>query len=217
MAKMKQYKVTLNFTFEPHSFDEGYEEGKELKKKEKAFARTEKYFAKYSVIDHIKKNDAFAFVEYICSDGEVISAQWHPKEFKITMVVDTDQSKEELIEDLRMNSLEDGEYEACGDTGWIVMTRGPKGEEFGAPWDMSDTWEYGLTDYRSNPIEAELIGEKPNVPECDQLFSLTDKGKELYEKLSEARKKGIQLNEEDDKKFWMMRNLMADKKLYGVT
>ena len=40
---------------------------------------------------------------------------------------DTKQDEEELKNDLEMNSLEDGEYEACGDTGWIVMTRGPKG------------------------------------------------------------------------------------------
>jgi hypothetical protein len=33
---MKQYKVTLNFSFVPQTFDEGYEEGVELKKKKKA-------------------------------------------------------------------------------------------------------------------------------------------------------------------------------------
>lgn len=158
---MTKYTVTLNFTFEPSYWDDDmYEVEKTTKKaKKRAFERTDKYFEEHDLTEHIKSNDAFGFVEYTISDGEVLSAHWDPTKFAIHMVVETDQTPEELKEDLEMNSLEDGEYEACGDTGWIVMTRGPNGEQFGHPWDLKNYWVYGLTDYRNNTIEVTKLEE----------------------------------------------------------
>jgi hypothetical protein len=73
------------------------------------------------------------------------------------MLVESDETAEDLREDLEMNSLEDGEYEACGNTAWKVFTRGPNGEPLGPPWDMKDFWEYGLVDYRNNEIVIEEV------------------------------------------------------------
>jgi hypothetical protein len=129
----------------------------EVKAEAEAFRRTDIYYRTHRIEDHVKSNHAFSFVEYVCCDGEVISAEWDKKKFQIHMVVETEQTKEQLIEDLRSNSLEDGEYEACGDTGWVVFTRGKNGEIFNGGLDMSDFWPYGLTDYRDNPIEVEEI------------------------------------------------------------
>lgn len=137
----------------------------ESQRKREAFARTDEYFRTHSLMDHIKSNDAFGFVEYLTCSAEVLSAEWDSEKFQIHMVVETDQTPEELIDDLRSNSLEDGEYEACGDTGWLVMTRGPNGECFGPPWDMEDFWLYGDTDYRDNEIEVTEIVEAEPQPE----------------------------------------------------
>lgn len=158
---MTKFQVTLHFTFSPHGDDEYCDSHsrKNENAKKKAFARTEKYYEEHSIIDHVKGNNAMDFVETILCDGDVLSAEWDKETFAIHMVVETDATAEELRQELEMNSLEDGEYEACGDTGWIVMTRGPNGEIFGPPWDMKDTWEYGLTDYRFNPIDIKEMTE----------------------------------------------------------
>jgi hypothetical protein len=228
--KMKQYQLTINLSFQPHDCDveeeiEYNEDGEEMKSeslnpedkaKLEAFQRTDQYYAKNSVIDHIKRNSAFGMVEYLPCDGEVLSAKWDPKKFAIHMVVNTNQTEEELRDDVKSNSLEDGEYEGCGDTGWIVMTRGPKNEVFGPPFDLNDYWEYGLTDYRDNPVEIKLLGEISEMPECDKLFTLTEEAQQLYEAISEARKRGMQLNDDDMKKFWLMTQLKKDNRLYPV-
>ena len=179
----KRYNVTLNFSFRKYdprddydyeSEEDDYEGSKtvaeaktepksESQRKREAFQRTEEYFRTHDVIEHIKSNDALGFVEFVCCNGEVLSAEWDEEKFQIHMVVETEQSKEELIEDLRSNSLEDGEYEACGDTGWLVMTRGPNGEQLDSPWNMSDFWLYGDTDYRDNEIEVKKI-KSPKKP-----------------------------------------------------
>jgi hypothetical protein len=174
---MPRYNVTLNLTFareygehddyldrmdcldEDSDSDAGSEDSfsSETRRQALAFRRTDAYFQEHSIEEHVKSNDAFSFVEFVCCDGEVVSAEWDKEKFQIHMVVETTQTKEELIRDLESNSLEDGEYEACGDTGWIVMTRGPNGELFDSPWDTTNYWCYGLTDYRRNPIEVEEI------------------------------------------------------------
>jgi hypothetical protein len=59
-----------------------------------------------------------------------------------------------------MNSLEDGEYEGCGDSAWILFTRGPNNEICDGS-DMQDFWEYGLVDYRGNPIVITKREESP--------------------------------------------------------
>ena len=188
---MKQYQVTLNFAFLTNVVDD------ENNEKAEAFHRTDKYFEKHSVMNHIKSYNAFDMVMNLVCDGEVISAKWDKKKFAIHMIVDTNLDEEGLREDLKLNPLEDGEYESSGDTAWVVMTRCHKGEE--------DSWEYGLTDYRQNPIEIQFMGEKPVIPDCKELFILTEKGKDIYRQITEARKKGMKFDEEDEKKFWVMR------------
>jgi hypothetical protein len=156
-TKMTKFQVPLNFSFEAHYWDheelDDDEDSKEAREKEEAYARTDAYYESHDIEDHVKSNDAMDFVSTLVYDGEILSAEWDKDKFAIHMVVETDQTAEELEEDLRDNSLEDGEYEACGDTGWVVMTRGPDGEAYAYPMEIRDFWEYGLTDYRDNPIE----------------------------------------------------------------
>ncbi len=222
---MKQYKVTLNFTFaaercevEEEYDDDGnplpMEEGEE-KEQYEAFQRTYAYFKKHSVEAHVKENDALSFVESVLCDGEVVAAEWDKKKFAIHMIVNTDQSKEELIRDLEMTSLEDSEYEACGDTGWIVMTRGPKGEQFGPPWDTKNFWVYGLTDYRDNEIEVQEIGEALELPPIQELVAITEKGRSMYESLKKAKEGKTFFSEEQEQTFKLLCTLMGDKRLYG--
>ena len=175
----KRYSVTLNFNFDYQSPEDDFSDSdsdsddgsdaesivnsidEERKAQRNAFRRTDEYYKKYSLEEHVKDNDAFSFVEYICCDGEVLSAEWDTEKFQIHMVVETTQTKEQLIRDIESNSLEDGEYEACGETGWIVMTRGPNGETCtGSLSDMKNYWTYCVTDYRDNPIEVEEIKPK---------------------------------------------------------
>jgi hypothetical protein len=222
---MNQYKVTLNFTFTPEQCDveEEYdddgnllpmEEGED-KEQYEAFQRTEAYFAKNSVENHVRQNYAMDMVESILCDGDVVAAEWDKKKFAIHMVVNTDHTKEDLIYELEMNSLEDGEYEACGDTGWIVMTRGPKNEQFAAPWDTTNFWVYGLTDYRNNPIEVTELGEALEVPPLQELVAITEKGRSMYEALKKAKETKTFLTEEQEQTFKLLCRLMGDKRLYG--
>jgi hypothetical protein len=103
------------------------------------------------VIAHVKQNNAFGFVETI-TDHEVVSAEWDSKDFKIYFVIrveDPNETIDTIREWIEMQSLEDGEYESCGDNGWTVKTLG-------------ETMEYGLTDYRHNPISIEEV-EGPDL------------------------------------------------------
>jgi len=161
--KMPQFKVTLNFSINRHHSPseveverngEGWQRHREgWKRRRAAFERTDKYYEDHDIIAYIKSNDAMDMVAYICCDAEVVSAEWDPEKFAIHMTVETDQTKKELMEDLRTNSLEDGEYEACGETGWILFTRDEEGNPYGGGEGSEDVWEYGLVDYRDNPIE----------------------------------------------------------------
>ncbi len=159
---MKQFRVTINLSFLPHYWEDEYssyeESMTENRAKKVAFDRTDAYYATHDVVEYIKStNSAMDMVEYIFCDGEVKSAQWDPEEFQIHMLVESDQTAVDLLEELKMNSLEDGEYETCGESGWVLFTRDENGKAFGPPWDTSDVWEYGLVDYRDNPMEVELI------------------------------------------------------------
>lgn len=150
---MTKFQVTLHFSLLIHQWDDHwYYNSKSDEGKKKAFERTDRYYEDHNIIDYIKSNDAIGMVEYICCDGEVLSAEWDATAFAIHMVVETDQSAEELEEDLQMNSLEDGEYEACGETGWILFTRDEEGNVYNGGEGSEDVWEYGLVDYRQNPI-----------------------------------------------------------------
>jgi hypothetical protein len=155
---MTKFNVTLNMSFEcinPYDIEKGQEE---------AIERTDDYYAKNNITDYIKTFDAFGLVEYVCCEGEVLSAEWDKEKFQIHMVVDADGTADELVEELEMNSLEDGEYEACGETGWLIFTRGPNGEVYDGDWEKKDFWAYGLMDYRWNPIVVEEIPVEPTTP-----------------------------------------------------
>jgi hypothetical protein len=152
---MTKFQVTLRFSFERNDSDDEveYESNHTSKKKQMdAIERTDSYYKKHDIIDYIKKNDALEMVEYIPGKGEILSAKWDPKNFVIHMVVETDETVEELIEDFQTNSLEDGEYEACGETGWVLFTRDENGNSYQGGEGSQDVWEYGLVDYRDNPI-----------------------------------------------------------------
>ena len=153
---MTKFQVTLHFSFDRHQSDDEteYESNKTSKRKQRAaFKRTDKYYEEHDIIDYIKSNDAMSMVEYVVTDGEVLSAEWDESAFAIRMDVYTDGTADELREDLLMNSLEDGEYETCGESPWVLFTRNKDGEPFEGSMDMEDVWEYGLVDYRRNPIE----------------------------------------------------------------
>jgi hypothetical protein len=152
---MPTFQVTLHFSFERHHSDDEdeYESSRTSKRKQKAaFDCTDTYYKDHNIHDYIKKNDAMGMVEYIPDEGTVLFAKWDPVKFAINMVVETDQTEEELREEFERNSLEDGEYEACGETGWILFTRGPNGEVYEGGGGSDSVWEYGLVDYRRNPI-----------------------------------------------------------------
>ena len=150
---MNKFQVTLNFNFEETYFEEGYETEEEIEEKREAFNRTEKFYQETNIVDHIKSFEPMELVEFILMDdnGEVLSAEWDPDKFQIHMTVTTKYQEEDLRETLRMNSLEDGEYEAYGETGWLLFTRGPEGETFNGGMERG-FWNYGCIDYRENPI-----------------------------------------------------------------
>lgn len=225
---MKQYSVILNFTFEPHGCDvevEYDDDGNEMpmnaedQAKFDAFERTDRFFEENDIVKYIKNRcDAFGFVQYIIGDGEVVSAKWLEDKFAIEMIVDSYNYPGPLEKDLRNHSLEDGEYEACGDTGWIVLTRGPNGECFGenGNWSMKGYWEYGLTDYRRNKIIIKEIGEKPDYVDESKFFIVTQNGLDFHKKMAEAKRKGIKLSEEEEANFKILCKLLKDPRMYPV-
>lgn len=159
---MPKFQVVLNFSFNAHHCDDAmeYESNQTSKRKQKkAFDRTDKFYEDHDIIEHIKTNDAMGMVEYVCCDAEVVSAEWDSTNFAINMVVETNQTEDELREDLEMNSLEDGEYEAGCETGWILFTRDEEGNMYDGDWNNKDVWEYGLVDYRQNPIEITEVSQ----------------------------------------------------------
>lgn len=155
---MQKYTITLNFSFNKNEVD--YELSENEKSKEEAFARTDAYYEKNSLEQYIKSMDAYDMVEFIGCNRGICSAEWDAQKFAIHLVIETDQAKEQILEDFEMNSLEDGEYEGCEDSGWILFTRGPDGEVYDGGEQSWDAWEYGLLDYRQNPIEITKAKEE---------------------------------------------------------
>lgn len=161
---MHRFKITLNFTFRRHSlkdvlypYDSDDEDNEECVD---AFQRTDAYYLKYSLEDYVKTSDPEGFVEYMLRNAYVESAEWDPEAFQIHMVVETEDSKESILEELQTLSLEDGQYEASGESAWVLFTRGPNGE---ICWDIGteeDAWPYGEVDYRQNPIHIELLKKR---------------------------------------------------------
>jgi hypothetical protein len=151
---MNKFQVTLNFKFEEtYIEDYGYMSEEEEQEKQDAYDRTEKYYQENSLVEHIKSFEPMELVGYILmdDDGEVVSAEWDAEKFQIHMTVTSENTAEDIRETLRSNSLEDGEYEAYGETGWLLFTRGPEGETFNGGMEEG-FWNYGCIDYRENPI-----------------------------------------------------------------
>lgn len=152
---MPRFQVTLNFSFDRHYSDDEteYESNQTSRRKQKAaFQRTDKFYEDHDLIAYIKSNDAMEMVEYLPCDAEVLSAKWDEEAFAIHLVVHTELDVPDLIEDFQTTSLEDGEYESCGETGWILFTRDEEGKSYQGGAGSDDVWEYGLVDYRQNNI-----------------------------------------------------------------
>lgn len=160
MTSIRYFKVTLTLDFTHHhsSSEElemedrsWYKETKEqFNERVKDYQATDAKFNSYEkIVAHVKSNEAYDFIEYI-PEHEVVSAEWDPKDFKIHFTIRV-EDPEETVENIRswieMQSLEDGAYESCGDNGWTVKT-------------LAETMEYGLTDYRNNPILIEQVDPK---------------------------------------------------------
>jgi hypothetical protein len=179
MNKMNTYRVTLNFTFQPHRYydDEDYSDEdvplpnqtkKESKEaKNAAFRRTDAFYNRHNILNYfenienyVKTFSALGFVETLwLDDDELKGAEWDAERFAIHMTVETDKTPDDIREELEMNSLEDGEYEACCETGWILFTRLEGDKVWDGDWTVKDVWEYGLTDYRDNPIDIVKMEE----------------------------------------------------------
>jgi hypothetical protein len=156
--KDKFFKVTLTLSFKKHYESSNDIDREDLERYESItnnefcerlqdWNQTDKaYGTDEKIMQHVKSNNALEFVEYI-PDGEVVAAKWLDG-FKIQFIVkyedDLTKTAEELKDYLEMASLEDGEYESSGDNGWTVKT-------------LKESMEYGLTDYRDNPIVVEEV------------------------------------------------------------
>ena len=162
--------LTLNFTQHHNSAEDlemedrsWFKETKEqFNKRVQDYEATDAHFNSYEkIVAHVKSNDPFYFVETI-PEHEVISAEWDPTDFKISFIIRV-ENPTESVEDIRnwieMQSLEDGEYESCGDNGWTVKTLG-------------ETMEYGLTDYRDNPIIIEEVESPDQKPQGAKLIAV---------------------------------------------
>lgn len=157
MTSTRYFKVTLTLDFTYHYRDiedlefqdRGYngETNEEFEQRKKDLEATDELYGTPKQIQaFIKGFDPLEVVEYI-PDHEVLSAEWHKDEFKISFIMKAEDCKETLEEiesSIRMNSLEDGEYESCGTSAWTVKTLG-------------ELMEYGLTDYRDNLILVEEL------------------------------------------------------------
>lgn len=151
---MMRYRVTLTFRFHPvHTRSFAGEDDAQYRS---CFERTEALFEQGgqngSVIDYVKTFDPLQLVQdLLLTEGTVTDAEWDPERFVIHFTVTTTLSRNELERTLRTLPLEDTEYEAMQDNGWIVFTRGPNNEIYDA-WTRQPRFEYGVSDYRESPI-----------------------------------------------------------------
>jgi hypothetical protein len=208
-----KYRITLNFTFELEAYEEyDYEYNDdsdnepEPTERRKACWEFEDYLKKKGGIEnHVKENDAMGFVDYLVSDAEILSAEWHPTDFKLIIIVESSETPERIRNQLYENSLEDAQYECIGDNGWIVMTRGPNGEDPNTipVEDFDKLYVYGCTDYRNNPIDIELILDETTP------LNVTDKGLELYKEMKSLKAKGITFSRESELKYQVLELLAA--------
>lgn len=155
----KLYKVTLTLSFEQHGtraedLEKGDEDAygrnetnEEFCERYQEFKKSEeKYGTDKKIQEHVKEIDAMEFVEFL-PPGEVKSAKWL-EGFRIAFVFKPESPEYESVEKIKnwleIVSLEDGDYESSGDNGWTIKT-------------VNEKYEYGLTDYRNNPILVEEV------------------------------------------------------------
>lgn len=168
---MPKFNVTLNLNLHLHEYNEvagEYYDDDEGEMKE-AYDRTDAYYKKHSIEEYVKTFHTFTFAENLISDGELISADWDKEKLALHMVVETEQSKEQLLDDLRGVSLEDGEYEGYGDSGWLLFTRLPGDEVFNGGEEKG--WLYADVDYRRSKIVINEVEEDEEEEEedCDEV------------------------------------------------
>jgi hypothetical protein len=167
MSNTRYFKVTLTLEFRrnyPSAEDLVMETlswfkdtkkkfNEKFNKKVKDYEATDAKFNSYEkIVAHVKSNDPYEFIAYI-PDHYTVSAEWDPKDFKIHFIIqveDPEETVENIRKWIRLHSLEDGAYESCGDNGWTVKT-------------LAGTGEYGLTDYRDNPIIIEEVDPKTGI------------------------------------------------------
>jgi hypothetical protein len=189
---MNIFKVTLNLTFTPNKWDHNEYENERMnidqkKIKQETFSRTKAYYMDNDLEDYIKKTyDPKEMVEYLFFEMDIIS-EWNEDTFAIDTIVKTEKTKQDLYETLKRHSLDDGEYEACDENGWLIYTRGPNGEGY-QDYDENkvDCWEYGSLDYRYNPIVIKkliAIEELPKKDPIQTLYTALNETKDLIIKL----------------------------------
>lgn len=152
----KLFKVTLKL-----SFDQKYQSSEDLEKEEDEdgneetnteFCKRIQDWDKTDVLygttkqleEFVKREDALEYVRYM-PDGDVLSAKWN-NDFSISFVFKPAENTtiEKTKKWFEEYSLADGEYESSDSNGWTIKTVG-------------GLMEYGLVDYRENPILVEEV------------------------------------------------------------
>ncbi len=155
--KEKLFKVILTLTFRQHVHDidelekDSWENNEKFCERLTDWKESDKEFSKAGAIEaRVKRHSAMDMVEFI-PDGDVLAARWvDGPGMKLEFIfkpLHEEDTVEKVEKWLKYHSLEDGEYEGSGDSGWLVST-------------LKDTMHYGETDYRRNPIVVEETTNK---------------------------------------------------------
>ena len=154
---MNKFRITLTFDFQVND-SEDWIEKQAKRQKQEAFDRTDQFYAEHDIIKYIKTFRARDMISDLLCDEKILSAEWDAHTFQIHALVETETTRQNLLEDLENNSLEDGIYEGYGECGWMIYTRGPNNEICDGKWEhVHQFWLYGLTDYRNHPVVIEDV------------------------------------------------------------
>jgi hypothetical protein len=142
-----RYTVTLNLSFSQGDDPEqgSWQSDAQYDEHLRLYHEMEEYLETHPIEAHVKRNDPTEYVEFLADSAHTdsISAEWLDG-FRICLTVESILTPDQLREDLYAVSLEDGNYECCGDNGWTIKT-------------LTGYWEIGLVDYRRNLIDIEEI------------------------------------------------------------
>lgn len=140
---MPTFEVTLTLTFNQHDPEYICDGEQTLGRVINSFDHT--HYTSEELAAYVKSFEPNKFVEGLTIYNIVPeSARWlnDMDDIKISFKVDIEDeyemTVETLVEELQFESLEDGSYEGS-DNGWVVPT-------------TDKEFEYGLMDYRMNPI-----------------------------------------------------------------